>query len=159
MKDNEPIFELTEDDFEDLYIECNITRQLDEALRKKGNVKISGMTGSGKTSIVKSWLNHYKDKVNGYYLDCALLRDCSGNVYEKNKLTVQGQLFTSEEIDEIESKPNRVIVFDNYHLASRNLKNHILLLCDRYLVDEREEDGFKKLRNIEFVCVINTDLF
>jgi len=31
-----------------------------------------------------------------------------------------------------------------------------LLLCDGYVVDDREESEFKKLHNLECVCLIKT---
>lgn len=141
---------------DDLYIESEYTKQLDNSLATKENLMLSGLTGTGKTSIVKSWLNHNKDKVNGYYIDAAKLQECSGDIREKNGLTLFGQVFTSEAIDNMLALPNRVIVVDNYHLLPDNPKNHILLLCDGYVVDDREESGFKKLDNLEFVCLIKT---
>ena len=141
---------------DDLYIESEYTKQLDNSLATKENLMLSGLTGTGKTSIVKSWLNHNKGKVNGYYIDAAKLQECSGDIREKNGLTLFGQVFTSEAIDNMLALPNRVIVVDNYHLLPDNPKNHILLLCDGYVVDDREESGFKKLNNLEFVCLIKT---
>ena len=141
---------------DDLYIESEYTKQLDNSLTTKENLMLSGLTGTGKTSIVKSWLNHNKDKVNGYYIDATKLQECSGDIREKNGLTLFGQVFTSEAIDNMLALPNRVIVVDNYHLLPDNPKNHILLLCDGYVVDDREESGFKKLNNLEFVCLIKT---
>ena len=141
---------------DDLYIESEYTKQLDNSLATKENLMLFGLTGTGKTSIVKSWLNHNKDKVNGYYIDAAKFQKCSGGIREKNGLTLFGQVFTSEAIDNMLDLPNRVIVVDNYHLLPDNLKNHILLLCDGYVVDDREESGFKKLDNLEFVCLIKT---
>lgn len=69
---------------------------------------------------------------------------------------MKGQSFDEETIDAISTKSNLVVVFDNYHFASSNLKSHILLLCDRYIVDSRCESGLRKLDNIEFVCMIKT---
>ena len=141
---------------DDLYIESEYTKQLDNSLATKENLMLSGLTGTGKTSIVKSWLNHNKGKVNGYYIDAAKLQECSGDIREKNGLTLFGQVFTNEAINNMLALPNRVIVVDNYHLLPDNPKNHILLLCDGYVVDDREESGFKKLNNLEFVCLIKT---
>ena len=59
-------------------------------------------------------------------------------------------------IDKILSMPHRVIVVDNYHLLSAEQKQHVALLLDRYVIDDREEDGFRRLDNIEFVCLIET---
>ena len=141
---------------DEFYIESEITRLLDEALITKENLMIQGLTGSGKTSIVKSWLNHYKDKVSRFYLDASVMEECSGDILKKNGLTLYGQLFSSETIDELASLKNAVVVVDNYHLIEKTVKDHIMLLCDGYVVDEREPSGLKELDNIEFVCLIKT---
>lgn len=144
------------EDEEEIYVDCKITRMLDQALKCKKSTMISGLTGSGKTPIVKSWLTHNKDKINGYYIDGTSLSICPGPTLEKNGLSVSGQIFTSKTIDAILSLPHTVVVVDNYHLLSDEIKQHVLLLCDGYVVDAREETGLKKLNNLEFVCVIMT---
>ncbi len=140
----------------EIHTENYITKSLDESLKNKSNIKISGPTGCGKTAIVKSWAKHNEDKINSFYFDCTLLADASGKEINFRDLTLTGELFDEETIDAISSKTNLVVVFDNYHFASRNVKSHILLLCDRYIVDSRCESGLRKLDNIEFVCTINT---
>lgn len=141
---------------DDFYVENDITMQLDHSLDTKQNVMISGPSGIGKTAIVKSWLKHNKDKVNGYYIDCAYIHEHHTDRHEKNGLTLFGQVFSSRTIDYMAASPHTVIVADNYHLLKGNLKNHILLLCDGYVVDNKEENGLKKLNNLEFVCLIET---
>ena len=139
-----------------VYVECDITRQLDEALKNKANIIIRGLTGSGKTSITLAWLEHNEDKINGYYFDCAFFGEAHGDKHIKNGLTLYGQAFPSEIIDILASKPHRVIVLDNIRFLTKNVKQHMLLLCDKYVVDGREESGYKKLDNIDFVCFIET---
>ena len=143
---------------DDFYMENPTTEQLDYSLKTKQSVMLSGPSGTGKTAIVKSWLEHNKDKVNGYFIDCAYFRKCSGNLREKNGLTLIGQVFTDEEIDNLLSLLNRVIVVDNFHLLSKEQQQHIALLADGYVVDGREANGFRKLDNLEFVCAIKTEL-
>ncbi len=138
------------------YSESKITRELDYSLKNKSNVTFYGATGVGKTAIVNSWLRHNEDKINSFYIDCALLNDCKGRKLQFKDLTLEGQLFDKETIDAMASKPNLVIVADNYHLLNDNMRSHILLLCDRYVVDSRCQLGFKKLDNLEFVCMIKT---
>ena len=142
---------------EKVYEEQDIRKVLDDSLRNKENCKISGSTGSGKTAIVKAWLEENKQKVNGIFIDGCTLRVYSGVMREKNGLMLIGQLFSNEMIDNITSLPNRVVVVDNYHLLDWKAQNHLLLLCDHLIVDEREADGFKELDNIEFVCAILTE--
>lgn len=55
------------------------------------------------------------------------------------------------------STPNLVVIADNYQYASDEQKMHINLLCDGFVVDEREESGFKAIDNLEFVCSIKTE--
>lgn len=141
---------------EEIYIDCKITRMLDQALKCKRSTMISGLTGSGKTPIVKSWLVHNKDKINGYYIDGTALSICPGETIKRKDLVLLGQMFTSETIDTVLSLPHTVVVVDNYHLLSDEVKEHVLLLCDGYVVDAREETGLKKLNNLEFVCAIMT---
>ncbi len=142
---------------DEYYCENEITKTLDAALRDKKSVMISGLTGSGKTAITNSWLEHNKDKINGYYIDSAFIRAFSGEKRVKNGLTLLGQVFTDQVIDNLLSLPHRVVVVDNYHLLSADLKYHILLLTDGYVVDGREKSGFKKIDNLEFVCLIKTE--
>lgn len=147
---------INDEDDDYFYMDNEYTRELDRSLKTKENLMIKGLPGCGKTSIVESWLRHHKEEVNGYYIDGGTLPTCLGERRKKNDLILDGQLFDSQVIDKILSMPHRVIVVDNYHLLSAEQKQHIALLLDGYVIDDREEDGFRRLDNIEFVCLIET---
>lgn len=140
-----------------IYVDCQITSALDNALKYKENIMLTGLSGSGKTAITESWLTHNKDKVNGYWIDCALMRKCVGKEFIKNGLHLIGQLFSNDEIDKMASTPNLVVIADNYQYVSNEQRKHLFLLCDGFVVDEREESGFKAIDNLEFVCSIKTE--
>ncbi len=145
------------DDSDDFYIESDLTEALDNSLKNKEYLEVNGPTGTGKTAIVNSWLRHNKDKINSFYLDGAILKDVEGELFFSGSLILSGQLFSSDEIDRLASLPNLVVVVDNHHLASSNVRQHIKLLRSGYVIDQRnKEKPFKKLDNLEFVCVINT---
>ena len=71
-----------------------------------------------------------------------------------NEHNVKGQIYASNEIDNIASYPNRDIVINEYQFIDENSKEQISLLEEGYVVDSREEKGYRKLENIWFVCVI-----
>lgn len=59
----------------------------------------------------------------------------------------------------IETYPNRVITIVDTQFLDDNQKNHISLLKKGYIIDSREEYGFKQLTNILFVCLVyNTNI-
>lgn len=143
----------------DVNLQRTITRILDRGFDLKEGVVISGMKGSRKTQIVKQWLSDNKDKLNGYYIDGVTLSLFPGPTIKKEDLILSGQIFDSETIDILSSLPHRVIVIDNYHMLSDDIQSHILLLCDGYVVDNREKTGLKKLPDLDFVCVIKDNEF
>ena len=71
-----------------------------------------------------------------------------------NEHNVKVQIYASNEIDNIASYPNRVIIINEYQFMDENSKEHISLLEEGYVVDSREEKGYRKLDNIRFFCVI-----
>lgn len=131
-----------------------IEEMLNQALEDHGNVMLCDSFASMADFFVDDWLDENKDKVNGYHLDCTSLCIQSGEERHKNGLTLIGQAFTSEEIDAIAAIPHMVVVANKYGCLDVIFKSHVLLLCDGYIVDEREESGFKKLDNLEFVCTL-----
>lgn len=88
----------------EIYIECELTEALDDSLKNKQYLEVDGPTGTGKTSIVKSWLNHNKDKISWIYFDGANLKDYQGEMLFAGNLILSGQLFSSEEIDNMFAK-------------------------------------------------------
>ena len=107
---------------------------------------------TGRT--VSGWLEKNKDRVSGYYDHGHLLKMFFGKTRSLNKHNVKGQIYASIEIDNIASYPNRVIVINEYQFMHENSKEHISLLEEGYVVDSREEKGYRTLDNIRFVYVI-----
>ena len=128
----------------------DIAKTLDRAYAAGENVCINGLSGVGKTSIVRQWLEDHKE-INGVWFDGALLRTPEVGIFdsvlEKNGITLIGREFC---------RPDTVIIIENYHLADEVAKAHVDLLCDGFAVDGREEEGFKKLPDVRFICVIVT---
>ncbi len=120
---------------------------------------IRGLTGSGKTAIVRQWLEEHP-QYNGVWFDAADLVARTPSIDAKRRkktdLTLIGQKFTADEI-ELMRKPDTIIVVDNYHLLDNETKSHVLLLCDRFVVDESEEYPFVELPDVITVCAIATD--
>lgn len=127
--------------------------KLEEAYTQKQNLHLMGPAyETGRT--VRRWLEENKDKVSGYYNNGPLLKPFFDKKISVNGHSLKGQIFASNEIDNIAAYPNRVIVVNDYQLMDDNAKEHILLLEEGYVVDSREEKGYRKLDNIRFVCVI-----
>ena len=107
---------------------------------------------TGRT--VSGWLEKNKDRVSDYYDHGQFLKMFFDKTLSFNEHNVKGQIYASNEIDNIASYPNRVIVINEYQFMDENSKEHISLLEEGYVVDSREEKGYRKLENIWFVCVI-----
>ena len=107
---------------------------------------------TGRT--VSGWLEKNKDRVSGYYDHGQFLKMFFDKTLSLNEHNVKGQIYASNEIDNIASYPNRVIVINEYQFMNENSKKHISLLEEGYVVDSREEKEYRKLDNIRFVCVI-----
>ena len=131
----------------------DVKAKLEEAYVQKQNLHLMGPAyETGRT--VRRWLEENKDKVSGYYNNGPLLKPFFDKKITVNGHSLKGQIFASNEIDNIAAYPNRVIVVNDYQLMDDNAKEHILLLEEGYVVDSREETGYRKLDNIRFVCVI-----
>ena len=131
----------------------DVKAKLEEAYVQKQNLHLMGPAyETGRT--VRRWLEENKDKVSGYYNNGPLLKPFFNKKITVNGHSLKGQIFASNEIDNIAAYPNRVIVINDYQLMDDNAKEHILLLEEGYVVDSREEKGYRKLDNIRFVCVI-----
>lgn len=130
-----------------------VKAKLEEAYGQKKNLHLTGRAyETGRT--VRRWLEENKDRVSGYYNNGPLLKPFFDKKITVNGHSVKGQIFASNEIDNIAAYPNRVIVVNDYQLMDENAKEHISLLEEGYMVDSREEKGYRKLDNIRFVCVI-----
>ena len=101
---------------------------------------------TGRT--VSGWLEKNKDRVSGYYDYGQFFKMSSDKILSLNEHNVKGQIYASNEIDNIASYPNRVIVINEYQFMDENSKEHISLLEEGYVVDSREEKGYRKLDNI-----------
>lgn len=131
----------------------DVKAKLEEAYVQKQNLHLMGPAyETGRT--VRRWLEENKDKVSGYYNNGPLLKPFFDKKITVNWHSVKGQIFASNEIDNIAAYPNRVIVVNDYQLMDDNAKEHIALLEEGYVVDSREKTGYRKLDNIRFVCVI-----
>ena len=107
---------------------------------------------TGRT--VSGWLEKNKDRVSGYYDHEHFLKMFFAKTRSLNEHNVKGQIYASNEIDNIASYPNRVIIINEYQFMDEKSKEHISLLEEGYVVDNREEKGYRKLDNIRFVYVI-----
>ena len=138
-------------------MQSDIMTVLNDALKERQNVMIQGLPGTGKTSIVLQWLKDHQGEINGVLLDGAVLnvRPLSETKRRFNSLTLQGQLFTQDELESFR-KPDTVVIIDNYQTCSREVKCHINLLADKLAVDESEEAEIIQFDSIVFVCPIMT---
>ena len=184
MANDEPIFELTPEDYEDLYFENDLTKHLDEALdyaknKRKGSttfVPIMGSTGSGKTSIVKSWLEHHKLK-NWFFSACRPIGEVEVECYpelseEPSVRVVSGSdleriltpkkkkikvLFSSMDIDNVDE--NTIVVIDDYDRADIETRAELEALI-RYgkVIDPRVEDNSKTriLHPIMIIAILDS---
>ena len=178
MKNNK-IFEITEEDYEDIYIESNLSRTLDDLLAYAKSEKHSfapwvpvvGLTGSGKTSIIKSWLKHNKlknwyisgvrplSKVEVEYLpdipNEPSIRIVSGEELKElftPKTKTVNVLFSSEEIDNVDEET--VIVIDDYDRASEEVRKELFNLIGYHRVVDPRADNEKKIKVLKPLILI-----
>ena len=132
-----------------------IKAALEESYSQKQNLHLVGPNYE-TFRIVRRWADENKNKVSGYYIfwNSLKLNPLFDEKLSINGRIVKSQIFSSAEIDMIASYPNRVIVIVDYQFLDENVKTHISLLKGGYVVDRREEKGYKKLDNIQFVCTI-----
>ena len=100
---------------------------------------------TGRT--VSGWLEKNKNRVSDYYDLGQFLKIFFDKTFPLNEHNVKGQIYSINEIDNIASYPNRVIVINEYQFIDENSKKHISLLEEGYVVDNREK-GYRKLENI-----------
>ena len=135
---------------------CQVSKELDYSLEMRQSVRFDGYSGTGKTAMVRQWMNHHKEDIHGIFLDGAVQPKCSGEIRFRGDLVLKGQFFTSDFIDELLASKNIVVAVDNYQKLNEYQKYHFLLLCDGYVVDEREEGYYRQIPGMAFVCAIKT---
>ena len=166
--------------FEDIYIECDITRMLDDGLKAaKENkdalspvVPIVAPTGFGKTAITKSWLKHYSLK--HIYLDASLLRiheeegetlpayNLKEGAYMLDSKAFTAMLtpetrkfktiFDPSVIDQLNRET--ILVIDNYDRASQEVRDELLkLIIHNRVVDVRTENN-TKIRQVDPLMMV-----
>lgn len=135
---------------------CQVSKELDYALEMRQSVRFDGYSGTGKTAMVRQWMNHHKEDIHGIFLDGAVQPKCSGEIRFRGDLVLKGQFFTSDFIDELLASKNIVVAVDNYQKLNEYQKYHFLLLCDGYVVDEREKSYYRQIPGMAFVCFIKT---
>lgn len=176
--------ELTPEDFEDVFLESELSKSLDRlyeyATSKKHGfapwMPVVGMPGCGKTSIIKSWLKH--KKVNYWYISgIRSLSKIEVEYYKdapkepeirlvsneelidlltpkKKKVNV---IFASDEIDAVNDQT--VIVIDDYDRASEEVRAELFkLIAFHQVVDPRvnNENKIKIINPLMLVVVIDT---
>ena len=177
------IFELTPEDLEDSeFPSSRLSRDLDEALEglKNGDYKaplffpVVGLTGSGKTSIIKGWLEHRKLK-NWYISGCRPLtkveveyypklsnepqvRMVTGGELEKlltPKTKTVNVLFSSDEIDNVDDQT--IVVIDDYDRASDEVRKELYSLIYNRVVDPRveNENKIRLIKPLMYVVVVD----
>lgn len=115
------------------------------------NIKISGMSGIGKTARINSWAKDHPD-INFVAFDAAILR--------VNRILVDGTeydvVFSSNEIDSI-CKENTVVFVDNFQFIKPPVENELnKFFDDRSLVDPRTPKGIRITKNVLFAVVATT---
>lgn len=179
---DEPFIELNPEDFEDLYFETGLSRELDRFLAyaksHEGDapfMPVSGLTGSGKTSIIKSWLSHNHLKnwyIEGYrkareveveyYPELSSgpsVRLVNGN--ELNDLLTPKMkkvpvLFSEEEIDAVDGQT--VIVIDDYDRFGEKERQALFdLIAYRRVVDLRSENPDKTATLCPLMMIVVLD--
>ena len=178
----EPFIELTPEDFEDLYFETALSKELDRFLAYARDhhgvapfMPVVGLTGSGKTSIIRSWLKHTQLKswyIEGYRQAKAVevedfpplpaepgIRLISGEELAKwltpRKKTIDA-LFTPEELDAVD--PQTVIVIDDYdRFGEKERKALFDLIAHKRAIDVRSEkaDKTKVLNPLMIIAVLD----
>jgi MoxR-like ATPase len=171
------------DDFDDFYFETPLSKTLDKVLASVRNEKhkfapcipIVGLTGSGKTSVIKSWLKHYKLK-NLYISGLTSLSKVEVEYYPNRVSDLKIQvvsndelvdlltpkkktvnvLFSSKEIDEVDDQT--IIVIDDYDRAPLDVREELFnLIGFQRVVDPRvdDENKIKIVNPLMFIVVLD----
>ena len=179
---DEPFIELSPEDFEDLYFETGLSRELDRFLAyaksHEGDapfMPVSGLTGGGKTSIIKSWLSHNhlknwyiegyrkaKEVEAEYYPDLSsgpsvqlVSGDRLNDLLTPKKTTVS-VLFSEEEIDAVDEQT--VIVIDDYDRFREKERQALFdLIAYRRVVDLRSKNPDKTVALHPLLMIVVLD--
>jgi len=166
---NDKLTKFTPNDSDDLYFESQISRALDKVLESARSKKhgfapwipIVGLTGSGKTSIIKEWLKHYQLKnwyISGGRAISKVEVEYFPNFSSEPKVQiVTGKelvdlltpkkkivnvLFSSKEIDDVDNQT--IIVVDDYDRAPLDVRNELFnLIKFHQVIDPRIENENK----------------
>lgn len=179
---DEPFIELSPEDFEDLYFETDLSRELDRFLAyaksHEGDapfIPVSGLTGGGKTSIIKSWLSHNHLK-NWYIEGYRKAREVEAEYYPElssgpsvrfvsgdrlndlftPKKTTVSVLFSEEEIDAVDEQT--VIAIDDYDRFCEKERQALFdLVAYRRVVDLRSESPDKTVALHPLMMIVVLD--
>ena len=110
---------------------------IDEAL------KISGPSGVGKSTIIRTWAEKKKNKINFVELSCAEIKSDNGG------------MFTADEVEKLE-RENTIIFFDDYDLATDETKRQIDRLVTTRMVTCKGSGGERDLPYVLFVILAET---
>lgn len=160
------------DEEEALGVVNELTKKLDLALKtalsgrrqknnKNANVLITGLPGSGKTSIVFDWarssghgINVFDVSASDPDLEAAVygltLRDITAT--DRNATTKA----TSDFLDALD-RPNSVLFLDEFNRANAKLRRALLMLVNEHAVNDKSQpDGLRKFPNLLFtVAAVN----
>ena len=109
------------------------------------NIAFSGMTGTGKTAIIREWAEEHSGEVNFVMFASALLR-----VAEIDGKKI---IFSDDAVRQM-SKPHTVLFFDDYHLLRKDVEEELNRLLDCREVET--VDGTVKLDDVLFVVAAFT---
>ena len=173
---------------DDIYVESRLTRSLDSVYNDVITGKfqlppcfpIAGLPGSGKTSIIRSWLKHNKlkyieidatticsTKFEYEYLPINELTNPDVRIVNGNELTdlvtpkkrIVDVYFSSNMIDKMNN--DTVIFIDNYDRASLDNRMALLQLVKDLLVIDPREENTNKLKRIDalmFIIVFDSSI-
>ncbi len=112
------------------------------------NIAFQGLSGIGKTSIIRQWAKDHAEEINFIERDAALLT--------VNLIGGAPVVFSTYEVERM-SRPDTVLFIDNYHLIRKDVEQQInRLLKDRLVVDVTSPSGTRVLANILFVVIAIT---
>lgn len=177
--EKEQIIELTEEDYEDVLPPTTLAHHLDRVLQAARSGKydfapwtpVIGLTGSGKTAIIKDWLKFHHLK-NWYISGCRSLSKIEVEYFpdytgEPSVKIVSGKeledlftpkkkeinvIFSSNEIDNVDDQT--VIVVDDYDRASKEVRKELYNLIRYHWVSDPRANNEKKIKVLNPLMLI-----